>query len=100
MATTAGTANAREAGRWTGPILALTVLALGGIGLALAWHTTSDLDLPLHDRTGRDILDGRGFPRTNQHSFTAPDHPWLDHEWGFQVAVAAAGRVVGGRDLA
>ncbi|HOX25188.1 MAG TPA: tetratricopeptide repeat protein [Candidatus Krumholzibacteria bacterium] len=100
MATTAGTARTSEWSRWTRPIVVLTVLALGCLGLALAWHSTSDLDLPLHDRAGRDILAGGGIPRSNQYSFTAPDHPWVDHEWGFQIAVAAAGRVAGGDDLA
>ena len=65
------------------------------VGLALAWHTTGDLDLPLHDRTGREILAGSPPPTTNLYSFTAPDHRWVDHEWLFQVAVAAVGDLAG-----
>jgi tetratricopeptide (TPR) repeat protein len=78
--------------------LAWVSLALAGVvGAALLWHTTGDLDLLLHDRTGRDILAGDGIPRLNGYSFTAPEHPWLDHEWAFQVLVAAVGDL-GGQD--
>jgi len=77
----------------------VTVLALGVLALGLTWHSTSDLDLPLHDRTGRELLAGAGLPHANRYSFTAPDHAWLDHEWGFQLLVAAAGNLAGGDDL-
>jgi len=77
----------------------LTLLRSLILGLALAWHTTGDLDLPLHDRIGRDILAGEPPPTTNQFSFTAPDHRWVDHEWAFQVLTALAGRLAGGDDL-
>ena len=78
----------------------LTLLGSLILGLALSWHTTGDLDLPLHDRIGRDILAGETPPTTNQFSFTAPDHRWVDHEWAFQVLTALAGRLAGGDDLA
>lgn len=76
----------------------VVLLAILVMGAALGWHTTGDLDLPLHDRTGQDILAGQGIPHTNDYSFTAPDERWIDHEWLFQVAVAAAGNL-GGTDL-
>lgn len=60
------------------------------LGLALAAHDLSDLDIWLHDRVGGDLLRG-AWPRTNSYSFTAPDHPWVNHEWLFQVLVATAG---------
>lgn len=78
----------------------LTLLGSLILGLALSWHTTGDLDLPLHDRIGRDILAGEPPPTTNQFSFTAPDHRWVDHEWAFQVLTALAGQLAGGDDLA
>ncbi len=95
----------------TGPVARLrtgarlvTLLAVLLAGSALLWHTTGDLDLLLHDRAGQDILDGQGVPRVNGYSFTAADHRWLDHEWLFQVAVAATGNLAGPgperRDLA
>jgi tetratricopeptide (TPR) repeat protein len=76
-------------------VRALMFLMLLAVGAALAWHTTGDLDLPLHDRTGQEILSGQGVPRTNLYSFTAPDHRWVDHEWLFQVVVAAVGNLAG-----
>jgi len=84
---------------WRHFFVAVVMLTLVIIGLALSWHSTSDLDLPLHDRTGRLILDGEGVPQTNQYSFTAPDHSWVDHEWAFQVLVAVAGKTGGGGDI-
>ncbi len=69
------------AGIWATVLVVTTLL--------LAWHTLSDRDIWLHERVGRDILAGEGIPRTNTYSFTAPDTPWVDHEWLFQVVVAA-----------
>jgi hypothetical protein len=84
---------------WRRLAASLSLAALVLLGLALAWHSISDLDLPLHDRTGRDILAGQGIPRTNTYSFTAPQTAWLDHEWLFQVTVAGAGGPGDGRSL-
>jgi tetratricopeptide (TPR) repeat protein len=81
-------------GAATGVVITLAIL----LGLALSWHTTGDLDLPLHDRTGRDILDGSMPPSRNLYSFTAPEHRWVDHEWLFQVTVAAAGNLAGAQN--
>ena len=77
--------------------LAVLLLALAALAVALAWHTTGDLDLLLHDRVGRAILAGEPVPDTNRFSFTAPDHRWVDHEWAFQVLVALAGDLAGGQ---
>lgn len=79
-----------------GTALALLLAALVALAMALAWHTTGDLDLLLHDRVGRDLLAGRGLPGENHFSFTAPDHPWVDHAWAFQALVALAGDLAGG----
>jgi len=84
------------AGSWQRPVLLLILVSLLALGGGLAWHSTGDFDLPLHDRTGRGLLDGGGFPRTNQYSFTAPDHPWVNHAWAFQALVAVAGNAAGG----
>ncbi len=69
------------------------------VGLMLGNHTVSDQDLFLHDLAGRRILAGDGVPRQNEFSFTAPQHPWVDHEWLFQAVVAAVGNLTG-EDLA
>ncbi len=58
----------------------------------LARHSLGDLDIWLHWRAGRDILAGT-IPHANTYSFTAPDHPWIDHEWLFQVLIALAGKL-------
>lgn len=75
----------------TGAMVAV-VAVLAGL---LLWHTTGDLDLLLHDRVGSDTLAGQGFGRTNQFSFTAPDHAWINHEWLFQVVIATVGNLAG-----
>jgi len=75
--------------RWLGAVVAVLVPLL--LGLSLAHHTLSDLDIWLHDRAGQDILAGDGIPHTNTYSFTAPKHIWVDHEWLFQVTIAGWG---------
>ncbi len=70
------------------------------LSLGLANHSLSDLDIWLHDRVGHQIMAGEGIPRTNDYSFTAPDHPWVDHEWLFQVGVAAVARPAVGPEKA
>ena len=56
--------------------------------LLLSWHSLSDRDVWFHARAGRDLLAEGRLTRVNRYSFTAPDHPWLNHEWLFQSAVA------------
>lgn len=80
----------------TARLLSLAVLAV--LTVLLLWHTTGDLDLLLHDRVGQDLLGGQGLPATNHFSHTAPDHRWVNHEWGFQVLVATAGQLGPGPD--
>ncbi len=70
------------------------------LGIALAHHTLTDLDIWLHDRAGQQIRAGEGVPRTNSYSFTAPEHTWVDHEWLFQVVVSASGASTEGQLVA
>ena len=73
---------------WWGTLpLLVTVLT----GLLLSWHSLSDLDIWFHLRSGRDLLDGQGVSQVNKYSFTQPDHPWINHEWLFQVLAAVTG---------
>ena len=60
-------------------------------GALLSWHSLGELDVWLHQRAGQDILAGEGLPDTNSYSYTQPDHPWTNHEWLFQVLIAATG---------
>ncbi len=71
----------------------LAVLVPVVVTVTLAHHTLSDLDIWLHDRAGEAILAGDGIPRTNGYSFTAPDQPWIDHEWLFQILVTVTGNL-------
>ncbi len=60
----------------------LSVVGLAGL---LGWHSLTDLDIWFHMRAGRDLLAGGGFPQVNTYAFSDPHHPWLNHEWLFQV---------------
>jgi len=60
-------------------------------GLLLSWHSLGDLDIWFHLRAGHDLLDGQGVTSVNRYSFTEPDHPWVNHEWMFQVLTALTG---------
>ena len=66
------------------------------LAATIAHHSLSDLDIWLHHRAGSDILAGEGVLDRNTYSFTAPEYPWVDHEWLFQVLVAALARLRGG----
>jgi len=78
----------------------LVLVALLLLGLCLAHHSLSNLDIWLHATAGEQILKGQGIPQTNRYSFTAPDHVWIDHEWLFQVLVTLAARSELGPDKA
>ncbi len=73
--------------RWPLVLLAIPVVTAG----LFAWHSLVDLDIWFHLRAGTDLLDGGGWLRTNHYSFTEPGHPWLNHEWLFQVLTAWTG---------
>ncbi len=60
-------------------------------GALFSWHSLGELDVWLHQRVGQDILQGEGFPHLNTYSFTEPDHLWTNHEWLFQILIAATG---------
>lgn len=47
------------------------------------------LDIWLHLATGRYILEHHSVPSTDIFSFTAPTAIWFNHEWLFQVIMAA-----------
>ncbi|MBE0564674.1 MAG: hypothetical protein IH621_01850, partial [Krumholzibacteria bacterium] len=62
--------------------------------LLLGWHSLADRDVWFHARAGQDLLAEGRLVQVNRYSFTAPDHPWLNHEWLFQAAVAATAPAV------
>ncbi len=60
-------------------------------GSLLSWHSLGELDVWLHQKSGQDILSTHSVAHLNSFSFTEPDHPWINHEWLFQVLVAVTG---------
>jgi len=44
-----------------------------------------DPDLWGHLFFGREIVQSGQLPLRNLYSFTAPDHPWINHEWLAEV---------------
>lgn len=50
-----------------------------------AFMTLGDPDYYWHIRTGEYIFDHKMLPRLDIFSFTMPGHPWVLHEWLFQL---------------
>jgi len=48
----------------------------------------ADNDLWVHLFLGRRLLSGAGIPRTDDLSYTAAGHAWVDHEWLSQTLLA------------
>ena len=71
-------------------VLAVLLPVLGSLLASL-----STIDLAYHVRAGESILDTRVLPSPDTFSFTAAGLPWLDQQWGAQVAFAAVFRVGG-----
>ena len=73
---------------WWG-ILPLLIPVL--TGLLFSWHSLGDLDIWFHLRAGHDLLEGQNVTSVNRYSFTEPDHPWVNHEWMFQILTVLTG---------
>ncbi|WP_067928803.1 hypothetical protein [Alicyclobacillus shizuokensis] len=54
-----------------------------------AMRPFSDPDTPWHLAAGRYILDRHQVPTTDPFSWTMHGHPWVTHEWLFEVVLAA-----------
>jgi len=78
----------RASVNWWGAFPLLIVMVTG---LLFSWHSLSDLDIWFHLRSGRDLLAGQGMTAVNHYSFSEPDHPWVNHEWMFQILAAVTG---------
>ncbi|MHB8620997.1 MAG: hypothetical protein ACYDAG_15730 [Chloroflexota bacterium] len=65
-------------------------------GFVAALRPAIDPDLAWHLRTGRLILATGTIPRTDPYSYTMRGAPWVEHEWLWQVGMAAIDRA-GGR---
>lgn len=85
-----------EAPRWlTHGIVLLLVLVAANL---LAWRSVEP-DLWGHIQYGEDWLHAGQMPRTATHTYATPDHPWVNHENLFELAVAIGQRTVGGLGL-
>jgi hypothetical protein len=58
-----------------------------------------DPDLWGHLFFGRQILQGGGLPERNLYSYTAPDYPWINHEWLSEVIFFSIFAVLGSPGL-
>jgi tetratricopeptide (TPR) repeat protein len=77
--------------RTTSILQGITVVAVLVVSLTLAWHPLEDLDIWFHHRAGHDLVASGPLPPVNQYSFTEATHPWLNHEWLFQLLVYSCG---------
>lgn len=74
---------------------------LAVIGLAL-WRfseNTADPDLWGHVLFGQRMLDMGGIEKTEPFSWTAPGHPWVNHEVGAELVLGAVHHLAGGTGL-
>src|ERR1017187_5100612 len=52
-------------------------------------------DIFWHLASGRYMLENHRIPRLDVFSFTAAGHPWVNHEWLFQIPAFLAVRLAG-----
>jgi hypothetical protein len=75
------------------------LLLLAVTALVLTIVNRADPDLWGHVRYGQDVLAAGRLPATATYTFTAPDHPWINHENLSEIAFAAAVDLGGVRAL-
>ncbi|MEB2283632.1 MAG: hypothetical protein B6D46_15300 [Polyangiaceae bacterium UTPRO1] len=65
------------------------------LAVAFSVHRLEDFDTWYHLAAGRLMLATGTWPATNTFSLTAPDYPWIDLHWIFQLLLYAAWTVGG-----
>lgn len=82
--------------RWlhNGILFLLTLVAAN----LLAWRSIEP-DLWGHIQYGEDWIHTGAMPQTATHTYSTPDHPWVNHENLFELAVAFGQRSIGGYGL-
>ncbi len=65
------------------------------LGVVFALRPIDDFDIWYHVAAGRFMATTWRWPRTNMLAYTAPDHPWIDLHWLFQLLVYGAYEVAG-----
>ena len=65
------------------------------------WFSYPEVDPDLwgHLFFGREILEGGNLPSQNLYSYTAPEYPWINHEWLAEVVFYALFRFLGSPGL-
>lgn len=81
--------------RGAGPAAAAALAAAFVLAAVLGTQPLSHDDLFWHLRAGERMLDEGRVLTADPFSYTLPGAPWVTHEWGFSVLVAAAARVAG-----
>ena len=65
------------------------------LGLLAGSFAIANTSIGWHLASGHWVLDHHAVPRSDPFSTTAEGTPWIDHEWGFQVMLAAVERLGG-----
>lgn len=65
------------------------------IGIRRAAEPVGDPDVFWLGAVGRDFVLHGVVPRMNHYSYSAPDHPWINHEWGFAAIYGAGMNALG-----
>jgi len=68
---------------------------IAALGLIAGSFAIANTSIGWHLASGNWVLDHRAVPRDDPFSTTAEGTPWIDHEWGFQVLLAAVERLGG-----
>jgi hypothetical protein len=76
-------------------ILFLLILVAANL---LAWRSIEP-DLWGHIQYGEDWIHAGVMPQTATHTYSTPNHPWVNHENLFELAVAFGQRTIGGYGL-
>src|SRR5918998_1586677 len=71
------------------------VVVLGAIGVMELAQVPSAVDLAYHLKVGELIVAERAVPRTDGLAWTTVGQPWLDQNWGAQVALFGIWRLGG-----
>ncbi len=67
----------------------------GTTAVALAIRPVEDFDVWFHLAAGRLLWSTWSWPAVNTFAYTAPDHPWIDLHWIFQLLLYGAFRLGG-----
>lgn len=96
MTQTSASSTVPPVPRWlhNGILLLLTLVAAN----LLAWRSIEP-DLWGHIQYGEDWIHAGIMPTTATHTYSTPDHPWVNHENLFELAVAFGQRTIGGYGL-